>query len=119
MQAVIESKIQATHRLQKNGRWNQASLYRERERNRLRDAGWKRADAREEAWRLMIERFQPGGHDAFSSGCTLEFFPPILVDTAEQPVLSIVTPNTISSPLEEVYPLTGRLRKQVKCSDRV
>ena len=89
MQAVIESKIQATHRLQKNGRWNQASLYRERERNRLRDAGWKRADAREEAWRLMIERFQPGDHDAFSSGCTLEFFPPILVGTAEQPVLSI------------------------------
>ena len=87
MQAVIESKIQATHRLQKYGRWNQASLYRER--NRLRDAGWKRADAREEAWRLMIERFQPDDHDEFSSGCTLEFFPPILVDTEEQPVLSI------------------------------
>lgn len=68
MPAILESKIEAAHRLQRNGRWNQASLFRERERNRLRSEGWNRADAREEACRLMIERFQPGDSDAFDSG---------------------------------------------------
>ena len=89
MPAQLESKIDVTHRLQREGRWTQASLYRERERNRLRSEGWKRADAREEAWRLMIDRFQPKDSDAFNSACTLEFLPPIVMDTEYQPVVSV------------------------------
>ena len=89
MSAELESKIAATHRLQRNGRWDQASLFRERERNRLRSEGWKRADAREEAWRLMIERFQPGDSDAFNSALVFEFCPPLLKSADGQQELSI------------------------------
>ena len=36
MTVMLESKIEATHRLQRSGQWNAASLYRDRERLRPR-----------------------------------------------------------------------------------
>ena len=39
MTVMLESKIEATHRLQRSGQWNAASLYRDRVRNRLRSEG--------------------------------------------------------------------------------
>jgi hypothetical protein len=55
----VESKIEATHRLQRSGHWNAASIYRDRERLRIRAEGNTRTEAREGAWQLMSERFQP------------------------------------------------------------
>ena len=53
MTVMLESKIEATHRLQRSGQWNAASLYRDRERLKLRADGNTRAEAREGAWLAM------------------------------------------------------------------
>ena len=55
-----ETKIAATHRLQKDfGRWDQACRFRERHREALRAQGLTRKESRERSWQLMIERFGP------------------------------------------------------------
>ena len=54
-----ETKIAATHRLQKDGRWDQACRFRERHREALRAQGLTRKESRERSWQLMIERFEP------------------------------------------------------------
>jgi hypothetical protein len=59
MSALFESKIDATHRLERDGRWETASRYRHRRRQELRDGGMSKSDAREAAWDEMTERFQP------------------------------------------------------------
>ena len=52
-----EAKIVATHRLRKENRWEAATLFRDEQRERLRADGMKRREAREESWRLMLEKF--------------------------------------------------------------
>lgn len=54
-----ETRIQTTERLRREGRWNEASDYREWERQRLRAEGKSRHDAKEESWRLMAESYTP------------------------------------------------------------
>ncbi len=44
-ESTTESKIDASHRLEKAGLWKQASLYRDEQRQRLRDEGKTRKDA--------------------------------------------------------------------------
>lgn len=48
-------------RLRAEGRWLQASEYRESERKRLREAGRSRRQAREESWIAMLTKFPPLG----------------------------------------------------------
>jgi hypothetical protein len=55
--AMLESKIAVTERLRREGRWTEASEFREQERQRLRQEGMGKEEAKEEAWRLMAERF--------------------------------------------------------------
>lgn len=55
----MESKIEATRRLQREGRWETAGDFRQKMRKQLRKAGMKRAEANEAAWRRTIERFPP------------------------------------------------------------
>lgn len=57
--AVIdrESKLKATDRLRREGRWEEASEFREKQRLRLRSEGMSKGKAVEEAWRLMLENF--------------------------------------------------------------
>jgi len=55
----MESKIAATHRLQREGRWDEASQYRDEVRQRLRAEGKKRDEAVDEAWAAMVEKYPP------------------------------------------------------------
>ena len=54
-----ESKIVATKRLQAEGHWNEASLYREGIRETLRSEGLTRKEANRVAWEKMLEVFPP------------------------------------------------------------
>ncbi len=55
----MESKIEATKRLQADSRWDQASSYRDRIRTELRAEGLSRREATARAWPRMIEKFPP------------------------------------------------------------
>jgi len=56
---MTESKIELTHRLEREGRWNEASEFRDRVRREQREAGQSRAAANEAAWNRMAEEFPP------------------------------------------------------------
>ena len=56
---MLQSKIELTNRLTREGRWAAASLWRDGKRRELRDGGMIRAEAREEAWRLMELEYPP------------------------------------------------------------
>jgi hypothetical protein len=84
MTVLMESKIEATHRLQRSGQWNAASLYRDRERLRLRAEGNTRADAREGAWQAMTERFRPRDESAFLTALAMQLCPPKLPTGKDQ-----------------------------------
>ena len=84
MTVMLESKIEATHRLQRSGQWNAASLYRDRERLRLRADGKTRTEAREGAWQSMSERFRPPDEFAPDVAETMQFYPPRIPD-ADKP----------------------------------
>jgi hypothetical protein len=55
----MESKIELNDRLRHEGRWNEAAVWKDAKIKELRATGMKRAEAKEEAWRLMAERFPP------------------------------------------------------------
>jgi hypothetical protein len=57
---MTESKIVATDRLRKEGRWEEASLWRDEKRKQLRtDGKHNRAESNAAAWDAMIEQFPP------------------------------------------------------------
>jgi hypothetical protein len=57
---MTESKIVATDRLRKEGRWEAASLWRDEKRKQLRaDGKHNRAESNAAAWAAMIEEFRP------------------------------------------------------------
>ena len=60
---TTESKIVATERLRSEGRWEEASLYRDEQRRRLREEGMTRREAREESWRLTLKKYPPAEFD--------------------------------------------------------
>jgi hypothetical protein len=59
LEVTIESKSQATDRLRREGRWDQACTLREEKRLAFRRSGMKRPDAVAAAWKAMIEAFPP------------------------------------------------------------
>ena len=56
-----ESKIDATHRLQKAGLWDEATKYRHERRTQYRDAGLNRNEAKTKSWCDMQSKFPPPG----------------------------------------------------------
>ena len=56
---MAESKITATDRLRKEGRWEEASLWRDDKRKQLRAEGHTKAKANEASWQAMTEAFPP------------------------------------------------------------
>jgi hypothetical protein len=56
---MLESKSVATDRLRKEGRWEEASLWRDQKRGELRAEGQTRTESNEAAWQAMIEQFPP------------------------------------------------------------
>ena len=79
-----ESKIVATKRLQSEGLWNEASLYREEVREHLRGEGMTRKEANKGAWEKMLEAYPPFDADDeaahWLSACD---FPPADVSTVK------------------------------------
>ena len=79
-----ESKIVATKRLQSEGLWNEASLYREEVREHLRGEGMTRKEANKGAWEKMLEAYPPFDADDeaahWLSACD---FPPAEAITVE------------------------------------
>jgi hypothetical protein len=55
----MESKINATDRLRREGRWDEASAFRDAERQRLKGEGLSRQEAAERSWGAMIEKYPP------------------------------------------------------------
>ena len=56
---MTESKIVATDRLRKDGRWAEASIWRDQKRKQLRAEGQTRAESNEAAWDAMRKQFPP------------------------------------------------------------
>jgi hypothetical protein len=56
---MLESKCIATDRLRREGRWEEASLWRDQNRVQLRAEGKTKTEANEAAWQAMIEQFPP------------------------------------------------------------
>ena len=56
---MSETKIDLTNRLMREGRWVAACEFRDRVRREQREAGKKRSEANDEAWRLMALEFPP------------------------------------------------------------
>jgi len=56
-----ETRAEAMHRLQREGRWEEASAYRQEVRKQQRAAGKTKAKAGQIAWQMMAERFLPLG----------------------------------------------------------
>jgi hypothetical protein len=56
---MTESKITATERLREEGRWDDASKFREEVRRRLKAEGISRSQANEQSWTEMLAAFPP------------------------------------------------------------
>lgn len=54
-----ESKIELTERLRREGRWGEASRFKDEALRKLRSDGMTKADAAEEAWRRMAAQYPP------------------------------------------------------------
>lgn len=94
----MQSKIEATDRLRREGRWAEASLKRDEFRRQYRLEGAKRDDANERAWQAMCDAFPPltdhqiGWLPAYRY-MAMAGFPPDCVDdgaTDHQPSLAAV-----------------------------
>ncbi len=56
---MTESKLSISNRLRKDGRWEQASSWKDGKIRELRAAGIKRAEAQAVAWQAVAEKFPP------------------------------------------------------------
>jgi hypothetical protein len=56
---VNESKIELTERLRREGRWEEASRFKDETFKKLRSEGMTKADAKEESWRRMAAKYPP------------------------------------------------------------
>jgi hypothetical protein len=54
-----ESKIGITERLRREGRWDEATQYKDSVLVECREKGMKRSEASEAAWQAMVERYPP------------------------------------------------------------
>jgi hypothetical protein len=57
--SVMENRLQATERLRREGRWEEASAFKEVQRQALRAQGTPRSKANDQAWVNTIEKFSP------------------------------------------------------------
>jgi len=56
---MTESKIECTERLRREGRWPEASRFKDETLRALRDEGMKKAEAAQLAWERMAEKYPP------------------------------------------------------------
>jgi len=62
-----EAKIDATHRLQDEGRWDESSIYRGEQRAKFRAEGSSRKEANEKAWAAMSLKFPPPSDEDYAA----------------------------------------------------
>ncbi len=56
---MLESKSVLTNRLRSLGLWSDASLWKDSKIKEFREAGMRRAEAAEKAWKLLSEKYPP------------------------------------------------------------
>jgi hypothetical protein len=59
MESTKETKIDATHRLEREGRWEEANDFKEKIRQQFRADGMSRKEAVEKSWESMLAAFPP------------------------------------------------------------
>jgi hypothetical protein len=59
MGGLMEDKLDATHRLRIEGRWLEASAFKEQRRRALRAEGVPRIEAKNRAWQEMLSMYPP------------------------------------------------------------
>ena len=85
---MTESKSVATDRLRQEGRWKEASLWRDEKRRQLRAEGHPKVYANEASWEAMIEQFPPSPDpDQVGSSVDAELFEIDLDNYDSQPDL--------------------------------
>lgn len=90
---MTESKVVAMDRLRQDGRWNEASEFRDRVRTELRASGMNRSQAAEEAWVRMIAEYPPVESEAGEGLLVEPEWPSGLTDEDEQEALKSVSGN--------------------------
>lgn len=88
---MTESKVVAMDRLRQDGRWNEASEFRDRVRKELRASGMNRSQAAEEAWVRMIAEYPPLDGDSNEELVDQAIWPPDLTEEDEQEALVAIS----------------------------
>ena len=57
--SIAESKIETTDRIRRQGKWEEASRFKDQAKQRHRDAGKSRQEANRLAWEAVQEKFPP------------------------------------------------------------
>ena len=115
---MTESKIEATDRLRQEGRWSEASLYRDRVREELRSGGMKRKEAREAAWIAMFKRFPPLEPEQAEEEFSPEIFTGKHCTLAEAILWAGETVGFDVNPEDAPGPSAWNLRQWVRSGDK-
>ena len=62
-----EAKIDATHQLQDEGRWDEASIFRGEQRANFRAEGLSRKESHQKAWETMSLKFPPPPDEGYAA----------------------------------------------------
>ena len=89
---MSESKIELTERLRREGRWAEASKFKDETVKKLREGGMKRSDANEKAWEEMAQAFPPLPPSA----------DPPVGEQAAEPSDGTAEPTFLAAPLADI-----------------
>ncbi|WP_182871420.1 hypothetical protein [Stieleria mannarensis] len=101
----MESRIEATHRLQKENRWEEASRARDQFKQQLRAEGRTRRESNDASWDWMISAYPP--KDA--GGATNDARPTQAEGNAIRQIPAVVDQDD-QQPFKVVYWIHGMLR---------
>ena len=91
---MTESKVVAMDRLRQDGRWNEASEFRDRVRTELRASGMNRSQAAEEAWVRMIAEYPAPESESGEELVVEPAWPSGLTEDDEQVALEAISGRT-------------------------
>ncbi len=89
---MSESKIELTERLRREGRWAEASKFKDETVKKLREGGMKRSEANEQAWEEMAQAFPPLPPSA----------DPPAGEQVSEPSDGTAGPTFLAAPLEDI-----------------
>lgn len=113
-------RLELTHRLNREGRWIEAEMWKNDRIKQLRSTGLKRSEASQQAWREVSELFPPLPQEAidaygFVKMLTRRDFPPDHNDEPDEiplsdlwyPLMTVIAVHTYREQLEELEPCQG------------